>query len=263
MMLLAIHSALDSSNICCQLIEVQTGPSLSLLSMDSTGDIPVEKLVQLYVRTRVGVALKTAAGSESDRSGAEFAWDDARAATEQAFSHVHHRLGEHLLRCVVGPAVDVVFRKVLRDMHRPDIARLLRICTLMRRRNGQAFPVGAGPSVCCFCGEMVPQPEKIFFLPNPYLTWLDETECCEPFSAFLRKTRANPSWATGQTLAMHPGKGDILFAVWRLLHLNYFVDGNLFLSVKNMDQISQALVSSIETCLSDRISSKCTPPPRA
>lgn len=220
----------------------------------------MEKLLRLYVRTRVGVALKNAAGWESDRSGAEFAWDDTQATMEQAFSHVHRRLGEHLLRCVVEPALDVASQKVLRDMHRPHVARLLRICTLMRRRNGQALPDGAGPAACCFCGETVPQAEKVFFLPNPYLTWLDETECCEPFSNFLRRTRGNPSWATGQTFAMHPGKADLLFAVWRLLHLNYFIDGNLFLSVKNLEKLSQALVASVETCLSDGISSKCTPP---
>ena len=208
----------------------------------------MEEVVRLYVQTRTSAISDPGVRSESGNDS--FPWEDPSTRIQSAFSRLHHRLGVHLFCNVIEPAVETVTGAVFDKMHIPSLANLLYKATLIRKEI-----MGGGDVTCCFCGAGVVLPECVLLLPNPYLTWLEDTDCCQPFSTYHSRNRDNPLWGTGESFAMHEGGASVLFAAWRLIHLNYFVDANLLLKrgPTTQEDLTRVLLSSIESCVSAKL----------
>lgn len=167
-----------------------------------------------------------------------FQWDSSSSKTEDAFLYMQKHTLKYLTENVIEPAMKRFTSNVLKRMHVPCISDSLYSTTLIMSKSNKD-----GEHTCCFCGQAVMNVEHVAFVPNPYLQWINDTNCCFPFSSY------SSNWkGTKQTFSMHCGNATLLFAAWRLIHFNYFIESNLLSSPVSV--INDAILSSIETCIS-------------
>lgn len=211
-------------------------------------DIPLDDILDQYIRLRLA-ATSIRVSDKSDYS-LPFPWDDPQTEIDKVFLYMHNKWRVHLLQNVIQPAVEMFTSKVMEDMHLLCIRELLFTHTLLsvERYNPKE-------SVCCFCNREVANPEYVTFLPNPYLMWQNDTNCSQPYAIFFSRMKHKADFPPKQTFVMHKGNASLLFAGWRLMHLDYFVDANLYSSRET--DLKGVLLASIESCIRDKPA--CTP----
>jgi hypothetical protein len=206
-------------------------------------DIPLEDILDQYINFHLA-ATSIRVSDKLDYSF-HFQWDDPQTKIDKVFLYMHNKWQVHLLQNVVQPAVEMFTSKVIETMHLSCIRELLLTHTLLsvdRYRQNE--------SVCCFCNKEATNEECVTFLPNPYLMWENDTNCSQPYATFYSRMKFRSDFPPKQTFVMHKGNASLLFAGWRLMHFNYFVDANLH-SNKEAD-LKRVLLASIESCIHDR-----------
>ena len=161
---------------------------------------------------------------------------------------MHNVLFSHLLTNVIQPAITNVTQRVLDKMHVTCVKDMLytHILVLCKDSNN------GRETNCCFCGQYVSNPQYVKFVPNPYLMWTNETNCCQPYSLYCAQFQQKYGMeATGEKFPMHRDSSTLLFSVWRVIHLNYFLNVNLTLSGPLQSKpFHQVLLSSLDDCIS-------------
>lgn len=207
-------------------------------------DIPLEDIFEQYTQFRQA-ALWMNRHDKLDYS-VPFSWDDPHTKIDDVFLYMHNKWHIHLLENVVQPAVEMFTSKVLEEMHLSCIRELLSTHTLLSEERCKPIE-----STCCFCNEEAMDTESVTFSPNPYLMWSNDTNCSQPYAVFLSKMRRN--LPPKQTFAMHAGNASLLFAGWRLMHFDYFVDANLHSCQKDAGaDLKRVLLASVESCIGIR-----------
>ena len=212
-------------------------------------DIPLKDILEQYLYFRLAASLiKPCERSDLILSSSKFPWEDSATKIDDVFLYMHKKWHEHLANNIIEPAIEVFTSKVLEEMHLSCIRELLYTNTLLSVEGSRR-----DDPICCICGEEVSNPEYVAFLPNPYLMWKNNTNCSQPYATYFSNLKHKVDHPPRQTFAMHFGNASLLFAVWRLIHFDYFVDVNLHSTEGNSRKdLQKVLLASIESCIGQR-----------